>query len=57
MAVARRDQFLDECNSIDSQFQLGFVDGGVELLNRIKTHDAGAAPADVWLYQQRKSDL
>src|SRR6266404_2090723 len=57
MAAARRDKFLDKGDLIDPQFQLVLLDEGPEMPERIETHDAGAAPTDVWLNQQRESKL
>jgi hypothetical protein len=36
---------------------MAFVDCGPELCDGVKTHDAGAAAADVWLNQERKTNL
>ena len=57
MTVPDGDEFLNKRRLINPKAQAGFVDSGFELLHGINTHDAAAASADIWFYQQRESDL
>ena len=56
MTVPRRDEFLNKRRLINPNIQAGFVDSGFKLLHGINAHDAAAASADIWFYQQRESD-